>query len=188
MPPLDESISKRLSLVLRHDPDAHGVVLDAEGWARIADLLAALRRLGGDWSGVAEADIRRVVSTASKSRHEIDGDRIRARYGHSIGVRRGEAPAVPPAILYHGTSRSAWAAIERTGIKPMGRDAVHLSSSSEAARSVGLRKDRRPVVVEVHALQAYERAQVQFWRLSESLWLAGSAIGPEFVAQWHRDE
>jgi len=40
------SISKYLSLVLRHNPAAAGITLDAEGWVGVEDLLAGAARHG----------------------------------------------------------------------------------------------------------------------------------------------
>jgi putative RNA 2'-phosphotransferase len=37
-----KAISKYLSLVLRHRPEAAGLVLDRQGWAAVEDVLAAV--------------------------------------------------------------------------------------------------------------------------------------------------
>lgn len=84
----DVRFSKRLSLWLRHKPEAGGIRLDAEGWAETPKVLATLERAG---LGGGEARLRRVVRESDKQRFELseDGGRIRARQGHSVEVELG---------------------------------------------------------------------------------------------------
>jgi RNA:NAD 2'-phosphotransferase (TPT1/KptA family) len=96
-------LSKFLSLILRHQPGRFGLELDADGFVGLADVLAAVRRERG-WGGVTEAEVREVVASSDKQRFEIVGERIRARYGHSVPRAVAYPEVEPPAILYHGTS------------------------------------------------------------------------------------
>lgn len=91
------SASKFLSLVLRHQPDVIGLSLDAEGWADID----ALIRLAEERKPLTRALIEAVVENNNKQRFAIsdDGQRIRARQGHSIDVDLGFVPVTPPARL-----------------------------------------------------------------------------------------
>lgn len=41
-----DKLSKFISLVLRHKPDAAGITLDEHGWANVDDLLAGVNRSG----------------------------------------------------------------------------------------------------------------------------------------------
>src|SRR5438105_15964813 len=79
-------LSKFLSLMLRHQPERFGLRLDADGFVPLTDLLAAVRRERA-WQEITEEYVREVVATSDKQRFEIDGDRIRARYGHSVAER-----------------------------------------------------------------------------------------------------
>jgi len=56
-----------------------------------------------------------------------------------------------PETLYHGTAPRNVEAITEEGLKPMGRQRVHLSASVEAAREVGSRHASDPVVLEIDA-------------------------------------
>src|SRR5688572_2639875 len=93
-------VSKFLSYVLRHRPDAVGIELADGGWVEIETLLAALAHHGRP---VARATLDRIVAGTDKRRLQVDGDRIRAAQGHSVPVDLGLAPVVPPPVLYHGT-------------------------------------------------------------------------------------
>jgi putative RNA 2'-phosphotransferase len=152
-----------MSHALRHEPWQYELELDEEGWTPVADLLAAL--------GVSRERLDEVVRDSPKQRFEVAGDRIRARYGHSVPGRIALAPGVPPAVLYHGTAASVAGRIRREGLAPMRRQYVHLSVTREMAESVGRRKGADPVVLTVDTAAA-RAAGVEFLRGNEFVWLA----------------
>ena len=138
--------SKFLSLILRHEPAKFGVALDEAGWADVEGLLQACRRHGRD---IDRALLQQIVATNDKKRFSFDetGTRIRANQGHSVEVELGYAPAVPPALLYHGTATRFVAAIRAEGLKKMARHHVHLSADEATARAVGQRHGKPAVLV-----------------------------------------
>ncbi len=98
--------------MLRHQPEAVGLVLDEGGWVEVDALIAAC---AGTGRRVSRADLDHVVATNSKKRfaYSDDGRRIRASQGHSVGVELGLAATAPPAVLYHGTAAATLSAIRR---------------------------------------------------------------------------
>lgn len=176
----DRSLSKFLSLILRHAPGKVGLRLDAEGWVPLAELLAAVRAQRG-WESVDEARVRAVVDSSDKQRFEIEGDRIRARYGHSVAERVTYPAVEPPEVLYHGTSRRALSAIRRDGLKAMRRQYVHLSTTPDQALAVGRRHDPAPILLTIRAHAAWQ-AGATFHQPEPRLFLA-DAIPAEFVEE-----
>ncbi len=158
-----------MSRALRHDPARVGLELDAAGWVAVDALVHGLNAPGNP---VTRTDVEDVVRHGSKQRFELDGDLIRARYGHSTEGRVELLVADPPAVLFHGTDREAAAAIAEEGLRPMGRQFVHLSPAEETARRVGARHGR-PVVFEVDA-RAAAGDGVVFRRANDDTWLADS--------------
>ena len=75
--------SKFLSLVLRHDPGAINLTLDAEGWADVSLLIAKAREHG---TVLTRSELEEIVSTNEKTRFDFDSaqNRIRANQGHSL--------------------------------------------------------------------------------------------------------
>jgi putative RNA 2'-phosphotransferase len=143
-------------------------VLDAEGYVRLDELAAALR------SAIPEADeplIRAVVTLVEphKQRYAIEGDFVRANYGHSTAERIAHAPETPPATLFHGTSRERLEDIFRDGLKPMKRQYVHLTPDVDLALSVGARHGA-PCLVRVDATAAHA-AGLTFHKANHSFWL-----------------
>jgi len=110
------TISKFLSLVLRHKPETIGILPDANGWVPVADLLEKANNHG---VAINRETLERVVETNSKKRFALsdDGMKIRASQGHSIGISLSYLPQAPPAILYHGTAQKNEQSILETGIE-----------------------------------------------------------------------
>jgi len=169
-----------VSHALRHEPWVHELELDEQGWAPVGDLVAALRGEPG-WRSLTVADVEAMVAGASKQRHELRDGRVRALYGHSLPGRIQRVAGVPPRWLFHGTSPAASEAILRDGLRPMGRQFVHLSIDRETARLVGARKAREPVILRVAASDAAE-AGVAFYAGNEKVWLA-DLVPAEFVTE-----
>jgi len=163
-------LSRTLAYVLRHDPASFGVTLDEEVWVSVQDLLAALRRRSA-WRNVQEEDLATVIAQSDKKRYEMQDGKIRAYYGHSVAQKMKREAAIPPAILFHGTTRQAADAIKLDGLRAMNRQYVHLSADRETAWQVALRRTRKPVILEVSALQAHQLG-IKFYLGNDMVWLA----------------
>lgn len=147
----ESKISKTLSYWLRHKPEAGGLTLDAQGWADVERVLAALSTaIPG---GVSAEQLAAVVAGSEKQRFTLADGRIRANQGHSIEVELDFRPVEPPAVLYHGTTRERWQRIQASGgLSRMNRHHVHLSPDTETARRVAERHCKEtPLVLRVDA-------------------------------------
>ncbi len=174
-------LSKRLSYLLRHHPEKLDLELDARGFTTIS-----VEEVGGRM-GVSPRLIRRVVESDPRGRFTRRNGRIRANYGHSIPIGRamleGRPPASPrdlPPELYHGTREDRARRILKEGLKPMGREMVHLSTTREWAARVGRRHGGQPVILRVDVGCARERG-VKMWPAGPATVLA-TEVPPECVA------
>ena len=145
-------LSKFVSGALRHFPDDAGIELDDAGWTTRDELIAAVESKY-DWATAEHLDA--VVATDPKGRFERDerdGESVvRAAYGHSVDVDLDATDGPVPDTLYHGTAPRNLDAILSEGLRPMGRQQVHLSGSVDDAREVGARHAADPVVLEIDA-------------------------------------
>ena len=164
-------LSKLLSLMLRHEPGKFGLVLDAEGYAPLEEVVRAARESVSD---ATADDLIAVVSTIEpdKQRFSIVDGEIRANYGHSLAERVAQTAAEPPALLFHGTHEAALTVIRRDGLKPMSRQYVHLTPERSLALRVGSRRGK-PALIEVDAAAAHASGVV-FYRANENFWLTDS--------------
>ena len=140
-------VSKYLSGALRHFPEDAGLALDDAGWTALDSVVdRASTKYGIDREAVIG-----IIHTDPKGRFEVDAGRVRAAYGHSVAVDLDAGGTPVPDTLYHGTSPDALDSITRDGLKPMGRQSVHLSESVDDADAVGSRHAADPVILVVDA-------------------------------------
>lgn len=173
-------LSKPVSHALRHEPWLYELELDDSGWTPVDALVKALSH-EPRWRDLSREQLETMVERAPKRRHEIDGDRIRALYGHSVPGRIVKTTGVPPAVLFHGTAASSVPAILTDGLCPMGRQFAHLSADRETAHAVGLRKDAAVAILVIRAAEAHAQG-VRFWQGNQMVWLA-DYIPPAFISE-----
>lgn len=172
-------ISKFLSYVLRHEPQAIGLQLDSEGWADIGSLMAGAAE---DGRTLDISLIHAVVSSSDKKRFSIsdDGLRIRAVQGHSTAnVSLQHVEKKPPEILYHGTATRFLESIRQQGLIAGARHHVHLSQDLATAITVGQRYGT-PAVLIISALRMYQQG-FKFFQAENGVWLSNH-IPSSFIA------
>ena len=160
-------ISKLISLALRHYPERLVLTLDAHGWADVEALIHAINTI----QPFDRKQLEAIVRTDSKQRYAFSPDRtrIRASQGHSLPVDLELSPVAPPAILWHGTGERFVHSIMREGLKPMGRQYVHLSADQDTAVKVG-RRHGKPVLFAVDAARMAGDG-LRFYRSENGVWL-----------------
>jgi putative RNA 2'-phosphotransferase len=171
-------LSKFLSYVLRHHPESIGLQLDAGGWTRVDELLAAARQRGRD---LDEGLLQQVVAHGDKRRFSFsaDGRRMRANYGHSVPVDLGLEPVEPPAFLYHGTATRFLKSIREQGLHAGERNFVHLSPDRATAVQVGARHGK-PVVLVVAAELMHQDGHA-FYLSEGDIWLT-QRVPAEYIS------
>jgi len=163
------SLSKFMSLILRHRPEKINISLDENGWANISDLVKGINK---DWeSKYTIDDIKEVVSTNDKQRFSFNKNytKIRANQGHSVSVDVELSEDKPLNTLYHGTSLPSLQGIMINGIQSKKRLYVHLSSNEATANDVG-RRHGKPVVLKIDAVRMYEDGY-KFYLSVNGVWL-----------------
>lgn len=170
-------LSKLLSLMLRHQPEQFGVVLDPEGYADLWEVLLAVQTRVPD---ATETDLRDIVTTleTDKQRFSIIDGEIRANYGHSLADRIQHQPVAPPAVLLHGTTETALPGIAARGILPMKRQYVHLTTDERLAIRIGSRRGAARAI-KIDAARAHAEG-VPFYRANDTFWLADE-IAPRYL-------
>jgi len=162
------SISKFLSLVLRHKPETIGIELDQNGWTDVVTLLEKSNSYG---IKIDIETLQHIVETNSKKRFAFNDafDRIRASQGHSVEIELGYTNQKPPEILFHGTGEKSVQSILDTGLQKQNRQQVHLSADLETAIKVGQRHGK-PFVFKVLAEQMFND-KFQFFISDNGVWL-----------------
>lgn len=162
-----KEISKFISLVLRHRPDAIGITLDEHGWANVEELIQGI----GKTYPLDMALLEEIVASDEKQRYSFNEDRtlIRANQGHSIPVDVELQQVTPPDVLYHGTGEKYVSSIDQSGLLPKSRLYVHLSKDVETAIKVGSRHGK-PVVYQIDS-KAMAKDGYAFYLSVNGVWL-----------------
>lgn len=138
--------SKRLSWLLRHGAGESGLPMDEAGWVACDDVLRVTK--------MNRKELDDAVRHNTKSRLQMEGDRIRACQGHSLAGMPVTRDALEASwerfeggpSLYHGTNVAAVEGIAQEGILPGERTHVHLAAAMDS--TVGKRHNT-PVLLEI---------------------------------------
>lgn len=166
-------ISKYMSYLLRHNPE--NLNMDKNGFVSLKGLLEKLN----ERFQVDENLICEIVEKSDKKRFEIVGDKIRAIYGHTIPVEIQFEEDKTIKKFYHGTTAEAASEILKTGLKPMKRRWAYLSPGMETALEVGLRRTRKPVILEIDA-EAARKDGIRFYKATDKVYLC-KYLPPNYV-------
>ncbi len=163
-----DTLSRFLSYVLRHKPDAIGLSLDGQGWISVEILL---EKLAAHNHATTFAALAHVVKNNEKQRFAFNADRtmIRASQGHSVGIDLGYSPRIPPKVLFHGTVARFLSDIQRLGLTKQRRHHVHLSLDRKTAAKVGARRGT-PVILEIAAAKMHADG-IEFFCSENDVWL-----------------
>lgn len=172
-----KSLSKYLSLILRHNPSLLGIILDESGWTDTEQLLLKMNEKG---MKVTLDSLKEMVSSNDKQRFAFSEEyrKIRANQGHSFPVSLGLEPTTPPEILFHGTTGKFLEPIFQKGLQKMSRQHVHLSATQETAVSVGSRHGK-PEIIKVLSGKMFQ-AGYSFFLSENGVWLT-DFVPPEFL-------
>lgn len=172
------SISRLLSLMLRHRPDEFGLVIDQYGFVPLDQVAQAIQ---GRYEEVQEGDILELLNAPGQYRFELAEQSVRALYGHTFFVEMDGEPMAPPERLYMGTTTAAARRFRTEGIGSGDRFYVHLSLSREVAARRSREPDS-PCVAEILAQEAVQGG-VEFYERGEVV-LTRQVPG-EFVGEIH---
>jgi len=175
-----ERVSRFVSFLLRHRPENYPLRFDSQGFVAWGEFLA---RVQERFPEIAEEELLGVIEGSDKKRFELQEGKVRATYGHSFPVDLGLESVAPPPSLYHGSARDLAQTILREGLKPRGRQYVHLSPSVEEAMAVGGRRDPFPAVLVIDSLAAHAGG-ISFYR-SGPLFLA-KEVPAKFLSLWEK--
>ncbi len=167
-----QTLSRFLSMLLRHQPTRFPVRLDPQGYANLDQVMRILKALP-NFRWATRGDINAVLDLPGKARFELtdaeSGTRIRALYGHSA-LRLEYEPIEPPDALYYAIAPESWDIVLQEGLVPQDRAYIQLAETPEEARRYALRISADPVILRVDAAAAHA-AGVKFYTPAEGVYL-----------------
>ncbi len=145
-----ERLGRFISGALRHFPDDLGLAMNQHGWVDF-DVLCDAMRTRYKWAN--KDKLFSMIESDEKGRYEIQGRKIRARYGHSVDIDLDYPENTLPE-LYYGASREEVDILLEKGIKPIKQRYVHLSTTIEKALEVARIHTDDPVLLKINAEEA----------------------------------
>ncbi len=170
---LKVKVSRYMSYLLRHNPE--NLKMNRHGFVSLEELLEKVK----ERFQIDKKFIFDIVEKSERKRFEIVEDKIRALYGHTIPVKLELEEDKMVKVLYHGTTWDAASKILKMGLKPMKRKWVHSSPTTEMAKEVGLRKTRKPVILEINA-EAARHNGVRFYKASDRVYVCNN-LSPKYI-------
>lgn len=153
---LDEAMTEQLGRLvagaLRHFPQDLGLDMDNRGWVDLMDLSDVIHKRHR-WAD--RNMLVALVESDAKKRYEINNDKIRARYGHSVDVDLDHPDNTLP-YLYYGANEEEADRILEVGLKSASQRYVHLSTTPEKAWQVGTFRTGNPRVIKIDSAAAKE--------------------------------
>ncbi|MCD6287356.1 MAG: RNA 2'-phosphotransferase [Anaerolineae bacterium] len=177
------TLSRFLSMLLRHRPARFPVTLDGQGFTQLAAVMRILHALP-NFRWATREDIDAVMALPGRARFEVvrdeRGARIRALYGHTA-LRLEYEPVVPPDALYVAVTPESLVEVECRGLAPTELSYVHLAVTPAEARRSVLRLTATPMVLRVDAAVAHAEGHV-FYSPTEGVYLVES-LPAEYVTR-----
>lgn len=171
------SLSKFISLILRHKPETIGLELDKNGWADVSELIEKVNNHNNE---LTFEELKFIVDNNDKKRFIFNEDftKIRANQGHTIDVDLQLKNEQPPQYLYHGTAENNKDSILKNGINKGKRHHVHLSSDIVTAIKVGSRHGK-PIIFEISSKEMFVNG-IKFFKSENNVWLT-DFIDPKYI-------
>lgn len=171
-----ERLGRFISGALRHFPDDLGLAMNQHGWVGV-DVLVDAMMTRYKWAN--KEKLFSIIESDEKGRYEIKGNKIRARYGHSVDIDLDYDMNTIPKLFY-GASREEVDILLEKGIKPMKQRYVHLSTSTEKAIEVARIHTEDPVLLVINAEQA-QKDGVNILKATENIVLTDE-IPPQYLS------
>ena len=170
-----ERFSRWMAYVLRHNPERYGLQTDRHGYVDMEEFLRIAQRR---YPELSPERLRELIASSGAARFELIGNRVRARYGHSIPVEPVGPPVEPPPKLYYGIDAARAELLMAAGLDPADRRMLHLSATLDEALAIAGRKTGQPAILSVLAHEAHQ-AGVSFY--TEGVLYLASHIPARFL-------
>jgi putative RNA 2'-phosphotransferase len=173
------SVGRILAGILRHFPEKFDLDMDLNGWVDIRDISEEIRRRKRNLHWLRVHHLRAIAETDPKGRYQIDNNRMRASYGHSVDIELDHpSDNVPPSLFYPATQEEVDILLD-SGITPTDRRYVHLSKTYMDAFTAGVHRTEDPQILEVDAAAAL-LAAVYIGQAGPTVFVS-RGIPPDFI-------
>ncbi|MCL2549463.1 MAG: RNA 2'-phosphotransferase [Methanimicrococcus sp.] len=148
----EDKLGRFVSGALRHFPEKLGLSMYEDGWVSINALTASVTR---KYKWPKKYHVYALVESDEKGRYEISGGKIRAVYGHSVGVVL-DYPLYDGEFAYYGVSPEEVDILLDEGIQPVKQKYLHMSTTLEKAIEVAMIHTENPSIFKIDVAAAID--------------------------------
>jgi len=149
-------IGRLMAGVLRHFPEKFNLQMDINGWVNCNALCDAFKEARHYYHWLRPWHFEAISSAEAKGRYQVEGEMVRATYGHSVEIELDLPTDDIPEVLYYPCSEEDLANHLELGIKAADRQHVHLSKTIANAMEAGHVRIHRPRILEVDTERAID--------------------------------
>lgn len=146
-----DRLGRVMAGILRHFPERFNLDMDSQGFIELEDFTGAIRRRYRQFKWLRPHHIIAIAGTDPKGRYQVEDERVRATYGHSLELELGLPTDNIPGKLYYPTTPDEVELLLEAGLKPSDRKMVHLSLSLKDAQIAGMYRAPDPIILEIDA-------------------------------------
>jgi putative RNA 2'-phosphotransferase len=164
------SLGRMLALVLRHAPEKFNVEMDINGWVNSRELSESIQGQRKHFHWLRGWHFEAIANADEKGRYQVEGEMIRATYGHSIELELDLPTDEIPEALYWPCDPEEISTHMEFGLVAGDRNHVHLSRTIANAMEAGHVRHSRPAIIEVDTTRAIADGNT-IWRAGKTVFL-----------------
>ncbi len=180
------SLGRILALVLRHAPEKFGVEMDINGWVNSRELSEAIQGQRRHYHWLRGWHFSAIANADEKGRYQVEGEMIRATYGHSIELELDLPTDDIPEALYWPCEPENVSTHMELGLVAGDRKHVHLSKTIANAMEAGHVRINRPSIIEIDTSRAVADG-FTIWRAGTTVFLC-EEMPPEYLYHVEEDD
>ncbi len=174
------NLGKTTAGLLRHFSDKYGLEMDERGWVDKEHYVKALRNRQKRFHWLRGYHLEALIATDKKGRYQMEGNHVRATYGHSLDVDLDLPTDDIPEKLYIPTTEKEAELLLEGGIKPSDRTYIHLSEDYDSAVGAGVVRTENPVILKVDSKKAVEEGET-IMRAGKGVYIT-KRVEPEYLS------
>ena len=148
------SLGRMMALILRHAPEKFNLEMDINGWVNADEMARSISKQRRHFHWARAWHFEAVGAADEKGRYQVEGDMIRATYGHSLELDLDLPTDDIPEGLFWPCEPNALRTHLELGILAGDRKQVHLSRTIANALEAGRVRIDRPRIIEVDTVRA----------------------------------
>lgn len=147
-------LGRLMAGVLRHFPEKFNLQMDINGWIGTDALCDSFKEARHYYHWLRPWHFEAIAAADEKGRYQVEGEMVRATYGHSVEIELDLPTDDIPEALYYPCDPEDLDTHLELGIKAGDRQHVHLSKTIMNAMEAGHVRIHRPRILEVDTVRA----------------------------------